>query len=207
MASFMLSSTYAVNFLQDFYDDNTHSCFSVWALNKSWGMKSSLQRPSRICGIWWAMAEKWPASLWQVCICGRPSPWRQDYPACRVRVLCVFVCKSCWSQAEDWYLWCAWEPPCHLSLRAVTVRCLEQPGGVGVVSVVEAWMWIRLHCTSRSWAFPGNRDAAHSFAQVQNWGLMKHQKPDTVSLTTVACTDAKNPSFSVTTFCFSQSLA
>lgn len=70
----MFSSTYAVNFLQDFYGDNTYSCSSVRALNKSWGMKSSLLRPSRICGIWWAMAEKWPASLWQVCIRGRPFP-------------------------------------------------------------------------------------------------------------------------------------
>lgn len=47
-----------------------------------------------------------------------------DYPACRVRVLFIFVCKSCWSQAENWYLWCAWEPPCHLSLRVVSVHCL-----------------------------------------------------------------------------------
>lgn len=126
-------------------------------------MKSSLLRPSRICGIWWAMAEKWPASLWLVCICGRPSPWRQDSllkitkPA--ESESCVFLSAKAVGHRQKTGI--RGVPGSHLVISpsglSLRVAC-EQPGGVGVVSVVEAWMWIRLHCTSRSRAFPGNRE-------------------------------------------------
>lgn len=170
-------------------------------------MKSSLLQPSRICGIWWAMAEKWPASLWQVCIRGRPSPWRQasllqiTQPA--KSESCVFLSEKAVGHRQKTGIHGV--PGSHLVISpsglSLFVAC-EQPGGVEVVSVVEAWMWVRLHCTSWSREFPGNRDTAHSFAQVQSWGLMKPRKPDTASLTTVACTDSKNPSFSVATLVF-----
>lgn len=165
-------------------------------------MKSSLLRPSRICGIWWTMAEKMACQpvtsvhSWQTQSL-ETGFTLADSRACRVRVLCVFVCKSCWSQAENWYLWCAWEPPCHLSLRAVTAPCLWAAWRCGgcvsgrSTNVNTAALYLS------ELGFSWEKGTAHRFARVQDWGPMKLRKPDIASLTIVTCTDTKNPSFSV----------
>lgn len=82
-----------------------------------------------ICGILWAMTEKWPASLWQVCICGRPSPWRQDplfqitQPA-ELESCVPFSAKAVGHRQKTGI---SGVPGSHIvisSLRTVTVHCL-----------------------------------------------------------------------------------
>lgn len=175
MSSFLFSSTYAVNILQDFYEHSTHSCFFLGTLNKSQGMKSLLQKAQEalwdLVGYRRKMACQAVTSvhLWQtqsqetgsIHFSRLPSLQRQR-PVCFLKQAVGHWQKAGISGVPGSH---AAATPSRLPLCVAWA-----PGGVGHVSVGKPGC--ESSCTvPLGRAFAENRDSAHVSGQVQNCGL------------------------------------